>query len=262
VASAATALTPLAQANASPESMAARRGLSRPCATHTSGTSTHGATQVGSASTEIGPSVVIRRGLSAKANAASTRASGVPMPSSPVRRMTPRNATTSRTDSQSRCTTHGSSPARLPAAKNGPTGHAYPYAWFCTCPKKPSGSHIWIARARKPTGLIVRSSLLSGVTRPGTWKNASAVSAAQQTASRRRQTAMGSAAAGSWVVVTVGTLNTPSVRERDSRRSVHGRPAPAPASAAARGGSAAARRRPRPHRTPPGPGTSAASARP
>jgi hypothetical protein len=117
----AAAFTPPTQATASPDSAAARRGdpVRAPV---TSGTSTHGASAIGSTSTEMAPSPLVIRGASAYARPPSSTVVGLPIRSRRASATTPRNATLSSSVHHSRWTTQEGTPSRWPRAKNGPIG--------------------------------------------------------------------------------------------------------------------------------------------
>ncbi len=111
--SVATALTAPISATASADRAASTRtGIARPlppphppASARITGSSTHGASIIGSVSDEIAPSVVSTRGDSVKATAAITREVGVPMPSASATRSIPQNPTTSSSAHHSRCVT-------------------------------------------------------------------------------------------------------------------------------------------------------------
>jgi hypothetical protein len=88
-----------------------------------SGISTQGATALGQASTEIGPSSVIMRGERANATPAIRRVHGEPMFSFSASRTTPVHATVMTRAHQRRWTTQAGMPTSLPARKNEPIGH-------------------------------------------------------------------------------------------------------------------------------------------
>ena len=87
------------------------------------GSSTHGASIIGSVSDEIAPSVVSTRGDSANATAAMTREVGLPMPRRLGTRSSPQNPTTSSSAHHSRCVTQPGSPSTSPARKKVPCGN-------------------------------------------------------------------------------------------------------------------------------------------
>ena len=84
------------------------------------GSSTHGASIIGSVSDEIAPSVVSTRGDSANAAAAMTRDVGVPMPNASATRNRPQKPTVSSSAHHSRCVTQPGRPSMSPARKNAP----------------------------------------------------------------------------------------------------------------------------------------------
>ena len=90
------------------------------------GSSTHGASIIGSVSDEIAPSVVSTRGDNANAAAAITREVGLPMPAlfkASATRSTPQNPTVINSAHHSRWVTQPGSPSRSPARKNVPCGN-------------------------------------------------------------------------------------------------------------------------------------------
>ena len=87
------------------------------------GSSTHGASIIGSVSDEIAPSVVRTRGDSANATAAMTREVGLPMPKASATRSTPQNPTVISSAHHSRWVTQPGSPSRSPARKKVPCGN-------------------------------------------------------------------------------------------------------------------------------------------
>ncbi|VAZ70945.1 hypothetical protein LAUMK15_00555 [Mycobacterium persicum] len=87
------------------------------------GSSTHGASIIGSVSDEIDPSVVSTRGDSANAAAPITRDAGLPMPSASATRSNPQKPTVSSTAHHSRWVSHPGTPSRWPTRKNVPCGN-------------------------------------------------------------------------------------------------------------------------------------------
>ncbi len=87
------------------------------------GSSTHGASMIGSVSDEIDPSVVSTRGESANAAAATARDVGLPMPSASATRSNPQNPTANSSAHHSRWVIQPDSPSRWPAKKNVPCGN-------------------------------------------------------------------------------------------------------------------------------------------
>ena len=119
----ATALTAPISATASAERAASTRSGARlPRSARITGSSTHGASIIGSVSDEMAPSVVSTRGDSANATAAMTREVGLPMPSASATRTTPQNPTASSSAHHRRWVTQPGSPSRSPARKNAPWG--------------------------------------------------------------------------------------------------------------------------------------------
>src|SRR6478672_8272310 len=86
--SVATALTAPISAIANPERAASARIRGSPCSAMITGSSTHGASIIGSVSDEIAPIVVSTRGESVYATAPTTREGGLPMPSASATRST------------------------------------------------------------------------------------------------------------------------------------------------------------------------------
>ena len=86
------------------------------------GSSTHGASIIGSVSDEIAPIVVSTRGDNTNATPAITRDDVVPMPSASATRSRPQNPATSSSAHHSRCVTQPGSPSTSPARKNAPCG--------------------------------------------------------------------------------------------------------------------------------------------
>ena len=94
------------------------------------GSSTHGASIIGSVSDEIAPSVVSTRGDNANATAAITREVGLPIPrpsfKASATRSTPQNPTVINSAHHSRWVTQPGSPSMSPARKKVPCGNRYP----------------------------------------------------------------------------------------------------------------------------------------
>ena len=86
------------------------------------GSSTHGASIIGSVSDEMAPTVVSTRGDNANATPAISRDVGLPMPSASATRTTPQNPTTSSNAHHSRCVTQPGTPSTSPARKKAPCG--------------------------------------------------------------------------------------------------------------------------------------------
>ena len=86
------------------------------------GSSTHGASIIGSVSDEIAPNVVSTRGDSANATAAMMRDVGLPMPKASATRSRPQNPTVSSSAHHSRCVTQPGSPSTSPIKKKVPCG--------------------------------------------------------------------------------------------------------------------------------------------
>ena len=89
----------------------------------TTGSSTHGASIIGSVSEEIAPIVVSTRGESAKAAAAITREPGDPIPSASASRSSPQNPTVINSAHHNRCVTQPGSPTVSPRRKKAPCGN-------------------------------------------------------------------------------------------------------------------------------------------
>ena len=119
----ATALTAPINATASAERAASTRTEPAPRSATMTGSSTHGASIIGSVSDEIAPSVVSTRGDNANAAAAITREVGLPMPNASATRSRPQNPTVINSAHHSRWVTQPGSPSRSPARKNVPCGN-------------------------------------------------------------------------------------------------------------------------------------------
>ena len=119
----ATALTAPIRASASADRAASTRTEPEPRSATTTGSSTHGASIIGSVSEEIAPIVVNTRGDSANAAAAMTRDPGDPMPNASASRSSPQNPTVSSSAHHSRWVTQPGSPATSPSRKNAPCGN-------------------------------------------------------------------------------------------------------------------------------------------
>jgi hypothetical protein len=158
------------------------------------GSSTHGASIIGSVSDEMAPSVVSTRGDSANATAAITRDVGLPMPNASATRSSPQNPTTSSNAHHSRWVIQPGTFSMSPSRKKVPCGKRYPYAWFCAWPNGNSLFHRLNARVRNRSGLAVRSSLVSGEICPGDWANVRISAAAAATHNQRRGTRLTSVA--------------------------------------------------------------------
>ncbi|SHV04262.1 Uncharacterised protein [Mycobacteroides abscessus subsp. abscessus] len=121
--SVATAFTAPISATATAERAASCRIRGSPRSARITGSSTHGASIMGSVSEEMAPSVVSARGDRANATAASTREDRLPMPRASATLMTPQNPTTSSNAHHSRCVTQPGRPMTSPARKNVPCGN-------------------------------------------------------------------------------------------------------------------------------------------
>ena len=119
----ATALTAPISAIANAERAASARTRGSPRSAGITGSSTHGASIIGSVSEEIAPSVVSTRGDSANAAAAMMRDVGLPMPSASATRSRPQKPTVSSSAHHSRCVTQPGRPRKSPARKNAPCGN-------------------------------------------------------------------------------------------------------------------------------------------
>ena len=119
----ATALTAPISASASADRAASTRTDPAPRSARMTGSSTHGASIIGSVSDEIAPIVVSTRGDSAKAAAAMTREPGEPMPSASASRSSPQNPTVSSSAHHSRWVTQPGSPRMSPSRKKAPCGN-------------------------------------------------------------------------------------------------------------------------------------------
>ncbi len=87
------------------------------------GSSTHGASIIGSVSDEIEPSVVSTRGDSANAAAPITRDDGLPMPSASATRSRPQKPTVNSSAHHNRWVIHPGTPSRWPIKKKVPCGN-------------------------------------------------------------------------------------------------------------------------------------------
>ncbi len=124
--SVATALTAPINATATDARAASTRTLPDPRKARITGSSTHGASIIGSVSDEIEPRVVRTRGDNANAAAAITRDDVVPMPSASATRSRPQNPTVSSSAHHSRCVNQPGRPRVSPRRKNAPCGKRYP----------------------------------------------------------------------------------------------------------------------------------------
>jgi hypothetical protein len=120
--SVATALTAPINAIATAERAAITRTEPSARNARMTGSSTHGASIIGSVSEEIAPSVVSTRGDSANAAAAMTREVGLPMPRASATRSSPQNPTVSSSAHHSRWVTQPGSPSTSPIRKKAPCG--------------------------------------------------------------------------------------------------------------------------------------------
>ena len=123
----ATALTAPISARAIPARAASIRSGTAPTgrfarATIT-GSSTHGASIIGSVSEEIEPRVVSTRGDSANAAAPTNREVRVPMPSASATRSRPQKPAVSSSAHHSRWMTHPGTPSSWPSRKKAPCGN-------------------------------------------------------------------------------------------------------------------------------------------
>ncbi len=127
--SVATALTAPIRASASADRAASTRTVPWPAAVGPprsatiTGSSTHGASIIGSVSDEMAPIVVSTRGDSANAAAAITREPGEPMPNASASRSSPQNPTVSSSAHHSRWVTQPGRPAMSPMRKKAPCGN-------------------------------------------------------------------------------------------------------------------------------------------
>ena len=121
--SVATALTAPINATATEARAASTRTESVPRNARITGSSTHGASIIGSVSDEIDPMVVSTRGDNTNAAAAITRDGVVPMPSASATRSRPQNPTVNSSAHHSRCVTHPGMPSVSPRRKNAPCGN-------------------------------------------------------------------------------------------------------------------------------------------
>ena len=117
--SVATALTAPINASASADLAASARTPPVPRSASTTGSSTHGASIIGSVSEEIAPIVVSTRGDSAKAAAAMTREPGDPMPSASASRSSPQNPTVINSAHHNRWVTQPGSPTDVAEKEEG-----------------------------------------------------------------------------------------------------------------------------------------------
>ena len=120
----ATALTAPMRARATPARPASiRSGLGSVARNaRITGSSTHGASIIGSVSEEIDPMVVSTRGERANATAPTSRDVRVPMPSASATRSTPQHPTVSSTAHHNRWVNQPGTPREWPRAKNAPCG--------------------------------------------------------------------------------------------------------------------------------------------
>ena len=120
----ATAFTAPIRASAIPARAASTlSGVRLPgCSARITGSSTHGASMIGSVSEEIEPTVVSTLGDSAKATAATSRDVGVPMRRASATRSRPQQPAVSSSAHHSRWVTQPGRPAVSPIRKNSPCG--------------------------------------------------------------------------------------------------------------------------------------------
>ena len=118
-----TKVTAPISATAAAERAASVRTLGSPRITRITGSSTHGASIIGSVSDEMAPRVVNTRGDRANAVAAMIRDVGFPIPSASATRSRPQNPAVSSNAHHSRWVTQPGNPIRSPSRKKAPCGN-------------------------------------------------------------------------------------------------------------------------------------------